>query len=58
MNNCLCTHDGQYTWWEHDARGIPLALVCDKCVEDKLRPYRKDVLHDPNYIADESIEED
>lgn len=49
-------HDG--SWWEHDARGIPLARVCDKCRKEKLGKYRRDVLSDPQYWADEAIEED
>jgi hypothetical protein len=46
------------SWWEHDARGIPLARVCPKCKAEKLARYRPDVLNDPNYWADEAIEED
>ena len=46
------------SWWEHDARGIPLARVCGKCKATKLAGYRQDVLTDPNYWADEPIEED
>ena len=45
------------SWWENDARGIPLARVCPKCRQAKLAPYRKDVLRDPHYWADEPIEE-
>lgn len=47
-------HDG--SWWEHDARGIPLARVCDGCREAKLAKYRDDVLTDPDYWADEPVE--
>jgi hypothetical protein len=32
------------TWWEHDAQGIPLAKVCDRCVEAKLSKYRPEIL--------------
>lgn len=46
------------SWWEHDARGIPLAKVCAKCRDAKLGIYRRDVLVDPNYTADEPIEPD
>lgn len=49
-------HDG--SWWENDARGIPLARVCDKCRREKLAGYRPDVLIDSQYWADEAIEED
>ena len=53
-----CGHDhvGDYTWWESDARGIPLCKVCDECVDDRLAQYRPDVLSDSNYWADEPIE--
>lgn len=44
------------SWWEYDARGIPLCKVCSKCKKIKLSTYRKDVLTDPNYEADEPIE--
>jgi len=44
------------TWWEYDARGIPLARVCDDCREEKLKKYRPEVLNDSNYEADEPIE--
>ena len=56
MNRCDHTKDN--SWWEYDARGIPLARVCDKCRRDVLKRYRPDVLHDPNYEADEEIEAD
>ena len=49
-------HDG--SWWEHDARGIPLCRVCAKCKRRKLAGYRPEVLTDSNYWADEPIEED
>ena len=35
------THE---TWWEYDAQGIPLALVCDDCREAKLAEYRPEIL--------------
>jgi len=52
-----CQHVGQETWWEADARGIPLCKVCTKCRAVKLGTYRQDVRHDPNYNCDEAIEE-
>ena len=57
-NNDLkyCMHEGEYSWWENDARGIPLAKVCDKCYSAKLAGYRRDVLVNPSYEADEPIE--
>lgn len=47
-------HDG--SWWEHDARGIPLCRVCDTCRREKLSHYRPEVLTDSQYEADEPIE--
>ena len=43
---------------EYDARGIFLTYACDKCRRQKLSRYRPDVLSNPNYWADEPIEED
>ena len=54
---CPCG-SGEYSYWTHDARGIPLARVCKKCREEKLRVYRPEVLTNPNYEADEPIEAD
>lgn len=53
-----CEHTKADSWWEYDARGIPLARVCAKCRKEKLKGYRPDVLTDPNYWADEPIEEE
>ena len=47
------TDDG---YWEHDARGIPLAKVCDKCRKHKLAKYRPAVLTNPGYHPDDPIE--
>jgi hypothetical protein len=44
------------SWWENDARGIPLRRVCSECKEAKLARYRPEVLRNPNYHADEPIE--
>lgn len=58
MNETDCSahtkHDG--SWWEKDARGIPLARVCQKCKAKKLAKYRPEVLTDSNYGADEPID--
>tara|TARA_R100001594_G_scaffold149032_1_gene205712 strand:+ start:823 stop:1239 length:417 start_codon:yes stop_codon:yes gene_type:complete len=43
------------TWFEHDARGIPLAKVCDNCRELKLSKYRPEVLTNPQYAHDEPL---
>ncbi len=46
------------SWWESDARGIPLARVCNYCVKEVLSKYRPEVLTDSNYQYDGRIEED
>lgn len=52
---CPCG-SGLPSRWKHDARGIPLARVCVKCIKKTLGRYRRDVLTNPNYICDEPIE--
>ena len=53
-----CTHEGEYSRFEHDARGIPLCKVCDKCKEAKLSIYRPETLTDPQYdLMGETLEE-
>ena len=53
-----CTHEGQYSWWEHDAQGIPLCKVCDLCAEVKLSAYRPEILTGYTQAdVDEPIEE-
>lgn len=37
---CLCG-SGLQAWWEHDARGMPLARVCVKCKDEKLAKMAK-----------------
>ena len=54
LRNCTC--EGQESWWENDARGLPLCRVCDKCRKAKLAGFRPDVLCNPSYEADEPIE--
>ena len=51
---CQCGSE-KPSWWEHDARGIPLARVCDDCKDNKLKVYRPEVLTDPNYETQEPI---
>jgi hypothetical protein len=53
-----CDHTKDESWWEYDARGIPLARVCERCQKAVLAKYRPDVLTDGNYWADEPIEPD
>ena len=54
---CPCG-SGKDSWWENDARGIPLCRVCQKCRKEKLGRYRPEVLSDGNYWADEQVEPD
>ena len=54
---CPCG-SGRESWWAYDARGIELTRVCAKCEREKLSRYRPEVLTNPNYAADEPIEED
>jgi len=54
---CPCG-SGLPSRWQHDARGIELCRTCAKCHKEKMARYRPDVLTDPNYPADEPIEED
>lgn len=53
-----CNHTQDESWWEYDARGIPLARVCERCVSRVLGTYRRDVLYDPGYETTEPIEEE
>ncbi len=53
---CKSHTKGDGSWWENDARGIPLARVCEACRSEKLAGFRPDVLSNPNYEADEPIE--
>lgn len=34
----------EYSYWVHDAQGIPLARVCDICREKKLSKFRPEIL--------------
>jgi hypothetical protein len=55
MKVCPCG-SGKKSWWESDARGIPLGRVCLDCLDKKLSKYRPEVLTNSNYSADEPIE--
>ena len=44
------------SWWESDARGIPLARICEDCKEERLEKFKKEVRINPNYDADEPID--
>jgi len=48
-----------YSWWEYDAQGIPLARVCDGCVDEVLSKYRPEILSGySQQDVDEPIEGD
>lgn len=54
---CAAGHE-DYAWWEHDAQGIPLVRVCDRCVDLRLSRYRPEILTGYTQAdVDESIEE-
>lgn len=57
LHPCGCG-SGLESEWEYDARGIELCRCCDRCKEVKLAGFRPDVLDNPNYEADEPIEEE
>jgi hypothetical protein len=57
MRECPCG-SGRNSWWENDARGIPLARVCPKCRAEKLAKFRPEVLTNPQHETDEPIEGD
>lgn len=57
--NCnMHSRDDGVSWWEHDAQGIPLCRVCDKCIDEKLSRYRPEILSGYTQAdVDEPIEE-
>lgn len=58
MNHPHTKNDG--SWWENDARGIPLCRVCDECRAAKLSRYRPEILsgYDQNDVNEPIEEED
>ena len=44
------------TYWKKDGYGIPLALVCPKCVKEKMSRFRSDI--EERYDTDEDIDGD
>mgnify|MGYP000406441195 CR=1 FL=1 len=53
-----CRHEDEFSWWESDAQGIPLAHVCDRCYKLKMARYRPEILSGYTQAdVDESIEE-
>ena len=58
LNRMTCPCGSKlYSTWQYDARGIELCKTCVKCHAEKMKSYRPDVLTDPNYWADEEIDE-
>ena len=57
LTQCPC---GSGDWPEavHDARGIFVAYVCDKCRSDRLSGYRPEIFTNPRYSHDEPIDSD
>jgi hypothetical protein len=56
---CGSHSPGDGSWWEHDAQGIPLCRVCDRCETHKLSRYRPEILTGYTQAdLDEPIEED
>ena len=54
---CPCG-SGLYRYELADARGIFCGFVCEKCEEEKKKKFRADIFDDPQYWADEPIDED
>jgi len=52
---CPCG-SGLDSYWQNDARGIPLCRTCDKCHDEKMARYRPEVLNNSQYECDEPIE--
>ena len=42
--SCLHHTKDDGSWWRNDAQGIPLCRVCDECEDEKLKPYRPEIL--------------
>jgi hypothetical protein len=45
---CPCG-SGKISYWQNDARGIPLCRTCDKCHDQRMSQYRPEVLTDSSY---------
>ena len=53
---CPCG-SGKSSWWESDAKSIPLARVCEDCFAIKMKQYRQEVLTNPSYKQTEDDDE-
>jgi hypothetical protein len=57
MNAQLCRCGSGQEWYPlHDARGIFVAYVCDRCKQARMATYRPEVFTNPQYETDEPIE--
>jgi hypothetical protein len=54
---CPCGSE-LHSVWQYDARGIECCRTCPECYDRKMSRYRPEVLTDPDYEADEPIEEE
>jgi hypothetical protein len=55
---CPCG-SGKDSFWQSDARGIPLCRTCDVCHDKKMATYRPEILSGYSQDdVDEPIEED
>lgn len=57
LRHCPCG-SGNFPEAQFDARDIFMCYTCEECETDKLKTYRRDILTDPNYYADEDIDGD
>ncbi len=56
--NGECKDSGEYMYLLSDARGIPVANVCNKCEDEVKGRYRPDIFEDSQYWHDEPLYED
>ena len=54
---CPCG-SGEFPEAVHDARGIFVSYVCDRCRKEKLSGYKPEIFDNPSYYFGEPIEED
>lgn len=54
---CPCG-SGKDSFWQHDARGIPLCRTCEDCHQTKMAKYRPEVLTNSRYEAEDLGDDD
>ena len=54
---CPCG-SGLERWELRDARGLFCCFICAECEERKRRAFRSEAVTDPNYPANEAIDDD